>query len=70
MLRVVNHRAPVHDARNLPPATRLRNNMAAVITAYCEATGTKDKRALVKVVGSLTPRNILLDPEADMKAGK
>lgn len=53
-----------------PELPRLKENFRRVVEAYCQFTGQKPSTALTQVCGSAQPRLILLDPEADMKAGK
>jgi len=53
-----------------PMLPMLKDNLRRVVDAYCAHTGLKQSSAFVMVVGSATPRTILLDQEADMKAGK
>lgn len=53
-----------------PQLEKLKANFRRVLDAYCEFTGKKEREATLEVVGSPQLRIILLDPEADMKAGK
>ncbi len=53
-----------------PELPRLKENLRRVIAAYCAFTKLKESSALVNVLGAATPRLILIDPDADLRAGK
>lgn len=54
----------------VPALERLKGEMRKVVQVFAAHVGQKESSLLMTILKSQQPRLILIDPEADIKAGK